>query len=165
MKKNKRTKVKKKNTFFEGEDAKIISRFLRVSFPNGSLTAQEVLDLARPSSSPIHKYFEWDNTIAAEKYRLSQARHLITCVVVEIDEITVRKYVTPVVIHQEGRRAYVEINRARADKNIWVQVLERAMQDALMWNARYKHLRQLKSISVAITEAEKSLKQNGVLHA
>lgn len=42
-----------------------------------SITPQEVLEKARDENSELHKCFEWDNDIAAEKYRLEQARKII----------------------------------------------------------------------------------------
>jgi len=84
--------VAKKPSFKE------VAEFLEEKFPHGSLTAKEVLDLARPKSSPIHSHFDWNDSEAAESWRLHQARMLIACVVVEIDGESVRKYQTPVLL-------------------------------------------------------------------
>ena len=37
------------------------------------LTPEEVVNDARPDDSPIHPYFEWDDSVAAEKWRREQA--------------------------------------------------------------------------------------------
>jgi len=47
---------------------------------HGSLTPALVLSLAREPDHPLHKRFEWDDSVAGERYRLGQARHLITTV-------------------------------------------------------------------------------------
>jgi len=44
---------------------------------SGILTPSAVVDEARPEDSPLHAAFEWDDSIAAEKYRLEQARRLL----------------------------------------------------------------------------------------
>lgn len=44
---------------------------------SGQITPQEVLEKAKDLNSELHKCFEWDDTIAAEKYRLQQARSII----------------------------------------------------------------------------------------
>ena len=46
------------------------------------LTQQTVLDANRPADAPLHNEFEWDDTEAAEKYRLHQAGHLIRSLVI-----------------------------------------------------------------------------------
>lgn len=47
---------------------------------HGKLTPRIVLEEARDPESPLHGRFEWDDTVAAEKYRLEQAHELITMV-------------------------------------------------------------------------------------
>lgn len=43
----------------------------------GELTADLVVEEARPKQSPLHPYFEWDDRRAAEQHRLEQARLMI----------------------------------------------------------------------------------------
>lgn len=64
----------------------------------GELNPSNIVEVARKASSILHRYFDWDDKTAAEKYRLQQAR-LLVCSVVTIemdgDEITpVRSFVS-----------------------------------------------------------------------
>jgi hypothetical protein len=43
----------------------------------GEITPQAVVDDSRPPDAPLHNRFEWDNTVAGEKYRIVQAQELI----------------------------------------------------------------------------------------
>lgn len=54
------------------------------------LTPKAVVDRAKDPENPMHKMFEWDNKIAGARYRLQQARALISDfeVLVEVDERT-----------------------------------------------------------------------------
>jgi len=47
----------------------------------GKVTTTEVLNDAKKQSSPLHNWFEWDNTKAAEQYRKDQARYLLRNIV------------------------------------------------------------------------------------
>lgn len=47
---------------------------------HGKLTPKIVLDEARDEEHPLHARFDWDDTTAAEKWRLSQAHELIQSV-------------------------------------------------------------------------------------
>jgi hypothetical protein len=144
----------------DSSDRKKISAFLKERFPDDTLSAQEVLDLARPKNSPIHQYFNWDDSDAAEKYRLYQARNLIKCIVVEIDDgVSVPKYCTPVMVDGYEKKRYVSLKRAISTPSIWEQILSRALEDAEFWNARYRHLRELRPISTAIDKTTKKLKK------
>lgn len=44
---------------------------------NGQITTSLVLKDAKRKESPLHDYFEWDDTKAAHQHRLQQARMLI----------------------------------------------------------------------------------------
>jgi hypothetical protein len=53
----------------------------RIWKKNGKqLIAPDVVDEARPKTAVLHPCFEWDNKVAAEAHRLSQARLLIRTV-------------------------------------------------------------------------------------
>lgn len=67
-----------------GVDAQVIGEELeRIESDHGLIDPHVVLDESRPEHAPLHKAFEWDDGIAAEKYRLEQSRHLIRSI--EID--------------------------------------------------------------------------------
>jgi len=59
-------------------------RLLMLEDKEGRLTRQGVLDDARDEDSPLHPCFEWDDGIAAEKYRLDQAGQIIRSVELKI---------------------------------------------------------------------------------
>lgn len=61
-----------------------INEILRVEQENG-LTAENLLAEASKENNPLHELFEWDDTEAANQYRLFQARVLINEVKVIVD--------------------------------------------------------------------------------
>lgn len=52
----------------------------RIQSEHGSLTPRAVVDESRPDDAPLHNAFEWDDTIAGERYRHIQASDLIKTV-------------------------------------------------------------------------------------
>ena len=56
------------------------AHLMNVRNSQGSLTAGAVVTAASPKASPLHVLFEWDNTIAGNKYREQQASELIRSV-------------------------------------------------------------------------------------
>ena len=44
---------------------------------NGQVTKEEFLEVSRPEDAPTHALFEWNDSIAAEKWRLDQSRRII----------------------------------------------------------------------------------------
>jgi hypothetical protein len=56
----------------------------RIESLYGSLTPQNILDASRPQNALFHALFEWDDTIAAEHYRLQQARTILNNIEVTV---------------------------------------------------------------------------------
>lgn len=50
----------------------------------GELTPIMVVDVARDPAHPLHTRFEWDDSVAGEKYRRHQARQLIRSVRIRV---------------------------------------------------------------------------------
>jgi hypothetical protein len=44
---------------------------------NGNLTDTKILKEAKKKTSPIHNWFEWDDTEAAKAYRIIQAKSMV----------------------------------------------------------------------------------------
>jgi hypothetical protein len=51
---------------------------------DGRLQPADVVTDARDPTSPLHSHSEWDDSVAAERYRLSQARSLIRSVKINV---------------------------------------------------------------------------------
>jgi len=100
---------------------------LRAEDEDGLLRPEAVVDAARSKTSPLHEHFTWNNSRAAEKYRLIEARQLIR-VAVTILPRTKKKV-----------RAYVSLTKDRADGGGYRQLDEvltsRALRRALMLDA------------------------------
>jgi len=58
---------------------KEIERLMRKN--RGELTSVEIVESARSRRSPLHKYFTWDDMEASQKYRVQEARNLISGIV------------------------------------------------------------------------------------
>ena len=48
----------------------------------GEATPQQIVDAARDESTELHRCFEWNDSVAAEKYRLTQARTIVCNLVI-----------------------------------------------------------------------------------
>lgn len=58
----------------------------RIQQAYGAVTPATVVDEARPEEAPLHPVFEWDDSVAAEHYRVWQARRLIKSVEVIVED-------------------------------------------------------------------------------
>ena len=88
------------------------------------ITPQKVVAFAKKNrNSELNKFFEWDDKVASNLYRLDQARFLLRCITIEKDEVDskgekqiliVRAYesVKNIDIESEEKNIYVPIDTA-----------------------------------------------------
>ena len=124
---------------------------------NGIATPKDVLKAAKNKKSPLHRYFEWDDTTAAEQWRLEQAGNLVRSIEVVCGDssqaIPTRAYVS---IEKNGKRGYMEISDVMTDPELRDQLLAQALNDAESFQSKYKTLTELKPVFAAIESVKKS---------
>ena len=116
------------------------------------VTPENVLDKARDKETELHKCFEWDNSVAGEKYRLIQARDIIRHFVIvtpeeskEEEPVKVRSYqITTKTNVYEPTRVFLQ----KPDE--YSALLERAKKELEAFKQRYKILTELEEIFDAI---------------
>lgn len=139
-------------------------RLAKLNQANKQLTADVILRDARTVMSPLHSFFEWDDTAAAEKYRLEQARHLIRSVVVYYSDVPqpklpARAFVS-VQAEEPNESRYVPVHQALSDVDLRKEVLSIALQEAESWQARHANLDELKDIFDQIEATKNRLNKN-----
>ena len=83
-------------------DKTIVQRELKkIQTKDGRITAEATVQAARNPKNPLHRAFEWDNTKAAHKWRLEQARTLIAWAEVKI-RYEDREYAVPAYLRDPG---------------------------------------------------------------
>lgn len=152
------------------KDAKFVGEhieMLRKKF-KGELTPEDILNDARHNNSPLHSFFEWDDSAAAEQFRLQQARGLIRAVVAVYvsDERPAVRQKAYVHVPERGAPHYRETTHAMSHKNTRKLVLDRAWNELKAWKARYKDLEEfsalIKIIDVVDEDFPNTLKKIGM---
>jgi hypothetical protein len=125
----------------------------------GELTPQDVVNDARGHNSPLHSFFEWDDSAAAEAHRLGQARGLIRAVVavyVSDDKPAIRQKAY-VHIAEPQTPHYRELSHAMSQKRTRELVLQRAWRELQAWKNRYRDLKEFSALIDVIEEVEHKL--------
>ena len=96
---------------------------------------EEILADARHARSPLHTAFEWDENVAAERFRRKQAKALVGNLVVEKDGTPTRTRAFVYVSHpeHEGRHVYLNVRSAMARPEFREQVIEQAIHSLERW--------------------------------
>ncbi len=146
------------------KDAKAVGAHLELLRQQckGELTPEDVLADAKHDNSPLHSFFEWDDSAAAHQHRLAQARGLIRSVVaVYVDEAKERPAVRAkayVHIPEPSAPHYREAGHAMSQKKTRQLVLQRAWRELQAWKQRYADLKEFSDLFEVIDEVQKNLK-------
>lgn len=128
--------------------------------PEG-LSPSSVLNASRDENSLLHDEFEWDDTAAAEKYRLGQARFLIQnlTIVTRTDDQTERQNGNDraFVITPGYKGAYVAIDHALTNAEWRTHLLNTAKQDMDAFIAKYRRLEELASVIVQMEKVKQAV--------
>ena len=122
----------------------------------GDLTDVAMVDEARPDISDIHNAFEWDDSIASEKYRIEQAawyrRHIIVIVAKEGNDKTIHSnkfsriaYVS--VKNDSGERVHRDAVQVMTAEDTRLQAIDDCMRLLMSIRKRFAHLSDIASIN------------------
>lgn len=134
--------------------ADIVGRELeRVRQKNGGLTANGVVAAARSRANYLHRYFTWDDTKAAEEWRLEQARTLIRSVVVQQMGVESDSLTNPVRVYAAiggKRERYFPMADIVRDPIRMADLLEQAREELRWFREKYAALKELAAVMEAI---------------
>jgi hypothetical protein len=113
----------------------------------GMITPRRVLDVARNEKSPLHNLFEWDDSAAAENYRLLQAGQMIVRIKVQIEERSMSAFQPiTIMVDEKPTNGYVSLARVMENNEFKSQILERAIKEINYWNKQYQDVEELGGI-------------------
>lgn len=100
---------------------------------SGKLTPDNVIERAKVATSPLHGLFEWDDSVAAHKWRVEQARQIISSfeivVKVERQEIRVQEFVRDPRCKSD-RQGYVGFDKIQTDQEVAREFMARELGTA-----------------------------------
>lgn len=127
---------------------------------NGLCHPQDLVDDARPPTSPIHPLFEWDDEVAAELFRRDQARQVIRLIRPMIaDDGTRAPFPAYVHVNIAGQDGYMRTDQARSQDEVWAEVLDDALKQLTGLEKRYKHLSELADVWQAVSEVKRKTRK------
>lgn len=113
----------------KGVDAQTAGEELeRIRERDGKIETETIVSEARPENAPLHPAFEWNDSVAADEYRLWQARALVRSV-----------EIAPQGKDEEPTPKYVHV-RATSEESGYYQSVEVAVQNPDEWASALSEL-------------------------
>jgi hypothetical protein len=93
---------------------------------DGHCTPAALIEEAGPDESSLHSLFDWDQEVAAHKWRVAQARNVINHIRV-IDRVREEPVVAFISVNNNGDRGYISIAKIAQDEDLQRQAVEDVM--------------------------------------
>lgn len=138
-------------------DADVVGKIFENLENTVGLTAENVVEVSRDESSPIHNEFEWDNDVAAEEWRKQQATNMIRNIsVVLAEEIdndvkSVRAFYATELHQYENIQAIFNNDSKKED------LLQKAIRELQSFKKKYAFLSKLSVVFDAIDNVTKEV--------
>lgn len=134
-------------------DANVVGRVCEELEKEGRLNAQELVDVSRDEGAPMHDLFEWDDKVAAEKYRYVQAQQYIRSIVVRQTD----RQITTRAFSSIANKQYVSTTKALSKADTRRVILRNAMNELRAFKSKYQSLKELDGVINAIDEFEREV--------
>lgn len=127
-------------------DARIIGPELYRLAVEGHSSIEGILAEARKKRSPLHPYLDWDDTVAAEKWRRDQAGQLANQILIRVEtaegERTIRAFHAIRIEIEPGKperlRHFLPIEIVAREPAYAGQVIEEALRQLHAWRDRWE---------------------------
>lgn len=168
--------------------AEIVGSVLeRIEERDGEVTAESFLDESRPEEAETHDMFEWNDSIAAEKFRLSQSQRILSQLAYEVIMEPERKIDVEIVEHKPEvdnpfkniyvRSAFINVNRkgrvnskaryisfesAMSHDDMKKQVISNALEELEMYTVKHSEITELSDLFSIILDGIKEAREKYV---
>jgi hypothetical protein len=127
-----------------------------------TVSPKALVDAARSKKSPLHKYFDWDDRKAAEKWRIEQARYYLRMITIYVEEVDaeIRAFMPADKSRGNKPRGYIPMHRILSSEERMENMLEIALEELRAFKVKYSMLKNLcEAISEIIEKTEKKRKR------
>ena len=139
--------------FYKNANAQLVAN--EIISIGQSATPTQIVEKAKDKNSELHKCFTWEDSIAADKWRLQEARNIVHCLVIDTnanDEIKtegIRVFHKVDNAHESGYKS-IEVILQNADE--YEALLKQAKADLISFKKKYAKLAELEDVFSAIDQ-------------
>ena len=148
----------KDGRIYSSKDPQVIGQYLEdIATKEGEIKPVRLVKLAEDAKNPLHDFFTWDDSIAAQKFREQQARELLQSIKVTIKESRGEQIRAFVNIRTDGNSSYKPITVVLNNPIDFDYIIERARVDLEAFARKYSKYQELSKSVGLIKKAIESL--------
>lgn len=142
--------VYKWRTGFYKTSAEVAAEEMNRLAASNNLTAKALVDASRPVDAPLHDEFEWDDSIAAEKWREQEARVMIASITVIADENAQAEPVRAFFNIEPSTPIYEPVQTIVRDSSKSDRLFTQAMEELESFQRKYNSIKEFSKLFLEI---------------
>lgn len=130
----------------------VMAAIVQLEDDEGGVTPSSLVDAARPPTAAIHDAFTWDDTKAAEQFRVVEARQMISGLMIVQVVGEEEKEIGPAYVsvrirkdEDEMEHRYMQLAVVQRNQDLSDQVVAEAKAGLRAWRRRYESLSEILS--------------------
>jgi len=132
------------------------AEFDRIYEKYGELTTKAVVDESRDEHAALHICFEWDDAVAAEKYRQRQAGDMIRCLVtIHKDDDDSKPIIVRSIVKTTEKYEPITVSIKSEEK--YAVLIQDAINDIHWFKRKHSALAEMASVISAMDEFEEKV--------
>ncbi len=120
----------------------------RIYQERGALNPSDIVEESKDERSPLHPCFEWDDTVAANRYREGQAANIVRAIITEPDIATGATEEVRAFVHVQ--ETYRPIQIVVDEEAMMQELLASALRELSSFQKKYNALSALSPVFEAI---------------
>lgn len=133
-------------TRFRADAQKCYEEIMEICDGIKSASPQAILEKARDESTELHKCFTWDDSIAAEKWRITEARLVTRQLVIKEVEVPKDRPEVRLFYKTDNESGYKPTEIIVQKEDEYKQLLANAYRELRAFKAKYSMLKELQEI-------------------
>lgn len=134
---------------FKGDPQKVAEEIMAIG---DSAKPEQIYEKAKDETTELHKCLEWDDTVAADKYRLHQCRKINCSLLIKRDDAPADEPQEKIrfFYHDDISDGYVPVLKIVKDEDKYQALLQQAYSELRSFKQKYSCLSELKEIFALI---------------
>lgn len=133
-------------TRFGADAQKCYEEIMEICDSLESATPQDILEKARNEESELHKCFTWDDSVAAERWRLSEARVVVRQLVIKEEKVPTDRPEVRLLYSTDNRSGYKPTEVILQKEDEYKSLLKQAYAELRAFKVKYAMLKELQEI-------------------
>ena len=136
---------------YSADAQKCAEEIMEICDDIGSASPRDILERARDETTELHKCFTWDDSKAAERFRIIEAGQLVRLMVIKEETVPTNRPEVRMFYKTDNESGYKPTEYIVRQEDEYKTLLQRAQRELRAFKAKYSMLKEFEEIFALIS--------------